>query len=250
MSLFTARTVDDVDFVLRALSEALGERSLVDFRAVPCEPHGVALVVTNRTHKVLMDLVWGAGAAHAREVLPDLAESTQRWIEHGLDEWVGDRGNRHPRHTPSSSPEFLPRLRDYLAGQFNFDYALSSMPLGVDVVPVDEGFREDYEVLGRWWSARGETQLAVWRKCGDPEGRLRVSCGTYGGASAEDVEVYSDQLCLRCGHAPCAMCGRWCDNCMEDDTPCGAETACAYAAEPKFTTADGKPWPAREETTS
>lgn len=49
-----------------------------------------------------------------------------RWIEKGLHEWVGKGDEAHPRHTLSSSPDFLPRLKDYLFFQFSsFHYELS-----------------------------------------------------------------------------------------------------------------------------
>ena len=40
----------------------------------------------------------------------------------------------------------------------------------------------------------------------------RHSCGTVAGPDdPEGADVFSDQLCLVCGHAPCPCCNGWCD---------------------------------------
>ena len=70
----------------------------------------------------------------------------------------------------------------------------------------------------------------------------RYPCGTVSAHGAPNVQVFSDQVCTRCGHVPCPMCGTWCDQ-INVDCLCEDEMGCVYKAEPEFFTADGKPWP-------
>lgn len=54
-------------------------------------------------------------------VTDDLYPAALRWINYGLGEWTvreGERG-RFARFTPSSSPDFFPRLKEHLEGQFS-----------------------------------------------------------------------------------------------------------------------------------
>jgi energy-coupling factor transporter ATP-binding protein EcfA2 len=93
------------------------------------------------------------------------------------------------------------------------------------------------------------------------EGFTVWSCGTVAGY--EDVEgehVYSDQVCIRCGHPPCPRClgedAGWCGVCLGEwmNMPgidaidvhpvCAEELSCEYAMHPRLFSADGRAWPA------
>jgi hypothetical protein len=56
------------------------------------------------------------------------------------------------------------------------------------------------------------------------------------------AEVFSDQVCQRCGHPPCPCCGDWCDVLVGDDPEPCCEGECQYAAEPKLYDQRGEPW--------
>lgn len=54
----------------------------------------------------------------------DMASDLRKIILRGLSEWRGPPQHRQYRLTQSTHPEFLPRLAEYLARQYNFRYAL------------------------------------------------------------------------------------------------------------------------------
>ncbi len=82
-----------------------------------------------------------------------------------------------------------------------------------------------------------------------------ISCGTVKGPEPEDleVEVFTDQLCSRCGHPPCPCCYWFCDTSVPipssrdphawEMCACVHETgACTFVRDPRFFTSDGKAW--------
>ena len=78
----------------------------------------------------LIDLEYHLGFVKINFAKEELRPAVQRWLDHGLNEWVmeGTYPNldHYPRSTTSEHPDFLPRLRDYLARQFHFYYELTS----------------------------------------------------------------------------------------------------------------------------
>lgn len=62
----------------------------------------------------LITLAYRDGKTVAVDVSPRMRPAVERWLDRGLIEWVGPRGDELQRVTMPSDPEFLPRLRDYL----------------------------------------------------------------------------------------------------------------------------------------
>jgi hypothetical protein len=91
------------------------------------EHREITLTVRSERGEVLAVLAWQKGATEVRQVKSTIAGTVQRWIDHGLDEWVGEGDASEPRTTPSSAPEFLARLEDHLARQFSFRLRLDTV---------------------------------------------------------------------------------------------------------------------------
>lgn len=83
----------------------------------------------------LLDLESQQGYITVHFVKEDLQSAVQRWLDHGLHEWVSltddglaydkyDHQDMHPRSTLANQPEFIPRLKNYLQRQFSFTYEL------------------------------------------------------------------------------------------------------------------------------
>lgn len=55
-----------------------------------------------------------------------LKNDVEKWVDHGLHEWYRENeiDGAYPRSTESSSPDFLPRLKDYLDKQFGYHFQL------------------------------------------------------------------------------------------------------------------------------
>ena len=77
----------------------------------------------------LFILIWENGVITVAHLDEGVRGDTSKWLEHGLDEWVGRGIDAQPRHTPTSHHEFLPRLKEYLERQFHFTYILDREPI-------------------------------------------------------------------------------------------------------------------------
>lgn len=98
------------------------------------------LTLTVRDHdgNEVFTLSQSRGVAHRETAIASHEASVERWLTQGLLEWIGERGARVPRETPPSSPEFLPRLRDYLLSQFPSLSAVVTSSF--EMVPELDGF--------------------------------------------------------------------------------------------------------------
>src|ERR1700753_3447626 len=94
------------------------------------ERREITLTVRSERGEQLAVLVWRNGATTVGQVKPTIERSVRQWIEHGLDEWVGEGDASEPRSTPSSAPEFLPRVEEHLARQFSFRLCLATVGVG------------------------------------------------------------------------------------------------------------------------
>ena len=71
----------------------------------------------------LAEIIWVDGTAIVHgENHPEMVDELWDIINHGLNDWVihEEYGDIEPRHTPSSDPVFMSRLKDYLNVQFGF----------------------------------------------------------------------------------------------------------------------------------
>ena len=69
------------------------------------------------------ELEWRPGGTTIVFATDTMRPAAERWIQHGLFEWIGPDDDAMPRTTASASPDFLPRLEEYLAQQFRFRMA-------------------------------------------------------------------------------------------------------------------------------
>jgi hypothetical protein len=88
---------------------------------------GIMLTVKRDDGTVLARLRWADGRTRVVEAGDDVRPAIQRWLDNGLDEWVGEREDATPRSTPSSAPEFLERVKAYLERQFLFQADLGDL---------------------------------------------------------------------------------------------------------------------------
>lgn len=73
----------------------------------------------------IVHLVWRGGRVEVRFVAEELRASLDRWLAHGVREWVETAdGRRVARITASTEVAFLRRLAADLRRQFNFSVAL------------------------------------------------------------------------------------------------------------------------------
>jgi hypothetical protein len=79
-----------------------------------------SLTIRTPEGTVVAMLSWHEDMTVAEWCSPRLKADVARWIDDGLDEWVGEGVEAVPRSTPSSAPEFLDRLEAYLCRQFPF----------------------------------------------------------------------------------------------------------------------------------
>jgi hypothetical protein len=83
----------------------------------------IKLTIRSEQGTRVAELEWRPGGTTIVFATDTMRPAVERWIEHGLAEWVGADDEAMPRKTASTSPEFLPRLEDYLAQQFRFRMA-------------------------------------------------------------------------------------------------------------------------------
>lgn len=80
------------------------------------------LTVTAFDGELLFRMSW-AGTAVLLSARRDMRPPAERWIAHGLMEWINIPTQAAPhlipesRHTLADSPDFLPRLADYIRRQ-------------------------------------------------------------------------------------------------------------------------------------
>ena len=71
--------------------------------------------------RLLLDLEYYDSKTHVNYIKDRLKDDTERWLNHGLIEWirVGKRTDpdyhSYQRVTQSTDPEFLPRVKNYLS---------------------------------------------------------------------------------------------------------------------------------------
>ncbi len=78
------------------------------------------LIIQAEDGRTLATLESRDGVVRAVQCSPRMAEDVARWIEDGLDEWVGVGSYAVPRNTPSTDPTFFDRLAQFVRRQFNF----------------------------------------------------------------------------------------------------------------------------------
>jgi hypothetical protein len=83
-------------------------------------PREITLTIRSQRGDLAAELRWRDGRTELIRSTELMKVDAERWIRLGLDEWIGEGDGAEPRTTPSHSPEFLPRLGDYLARQFTF----------------------------------------------------------------------------------------------------------------------------------
>jgi len=69
------------------------------------------------TDEVAFSLLWCGGEVEVESVAEDLRSAVERWLQHGVTEWIGSRRFPCQRTTRPESPDFLANLRDYLLRQ-------------------------------------------------------------------------------------------------------------------------------------
>lgn len=83
------------------------------------------MTILEHDDTILIRLVREKGRVRVEDAKENMRPTGDRWIRHGLAEYVGPRTNPEPRHTVSDHPEFLARLKGHLEPQFpDFEYIL------------------------------------------------------------------------------------------------------------------------------
>ncbi len=71
------------------------------------------------------EFVWEDGKTTI--VMCRFENDAKKWIEHGLNEWIGPAEDPEPRHTDSSDYVFLDRVGSYIKRQSGFVVTLSEL---------------------------------------------------------------------------------------------------------------------------
>jgi hypothetical protein len=76
------------------------------------------------------EFVWEDGKTMI--VMCKFENDAKKWIEFGLDEWIGPLGEQTPRHTASTDYIFLERVGSYLKRTTGFIVTLSELEAFVE----------------------------------------------------------------------------------------------------------------------
>lgn len=120
-----------------------------------------AITLTIRSERGIRvaELEWRDGVTAVVFATETMRPAVERWLEHGLREWVGAAEDATPRSTSSTSPDFLPRLEEYLAKQFRFRLTCRTV---VELLPYTTTIITESLERDEWFAARGGV-VFQWR---------------------------------------------------------------------------------------
>ncbi len=162
----------------------------------------ITLTIRSQGGTPVAELEWRDGATKVLFATETLRPAAQRWLEHGLTEWVGTGDEAVPRSTPSRSPEFLPRLEEYLAGQFRFRITCKKV---VEQVPYATVVIAESLERDEWFAAMGGVVLqsiatgatTLPATLGMLSGGSMTVLPPWGGAHAQVVGSATGQMLFR-----------------------------------------------------